>query len=82
MSASEDIVLTPDPRLSEMCAPIEKIDDSVRKLAKYMLDVMYDADGCGLAAPQIGKLVRLVVIDVDYVPGVPSITKSRPISAY
>ena len=63
MSASEDIVLTPDPRLSEMCAPIEKIDDSVRKLAKYMLDVMYDADG---------KLVRLVVIDVDYVPDDPS----------
>lgn len=72
MSASEDIVLTPDPRLSEMCAPVEKIDDSVRKLAKYMLDVMYDADGCGLAAPQIGKLVRLVVIDVDYVPDDPS----------
>ena len=42
MSASEDIVLTPDPRLSEMCAPIEKIDDEVRALAQDMLDVMYD----------------------------------------
>ena len=65
MSASEDIVLTPDPRLSEMCVPIEKIDDSVRKLAKHMLDFMYDADGCGLAAPQIGKSIRVVVIDLD-----------------
>ena len=66
MSAIKDIVLTPDPRLSQVCEPIEKIDDGVRKLAKRMLKDMYAAEGCGLAAPQIGHLVRMVVIDVDY----------------
>jgi peptide deformylase len=66
MSATEDIVLSPDPRLKQQCAPIEEVDASVRRLAKRMLKDMYAADGCGLAAPQIGELVQLVVIDVDY----------------
>lgn len=66
MGAFDDIILTPDPRLSQVCEPITTIDDSVRALAKRMLHDMYEADGCGLAAPQVGELVRLVVIDVDY----------------
>ena len=66
MSAIYDIVLSPDDRLKTECAPIEKIDDGVKKLAKRMLKDMYAADGCGLAAPQVGELVQLVVIDVDY----------------
>ena len=66
MSAIDDIVLSPDDRLKTECAPIEKIDDGVKKLAKRMLKDMYAADGCGLAAPQVGELVQLVVIDVDY----------------
>lgn len=66
MSAIDDIVLSPDDRLKTECAPIEKIDEGVRKLAKRMLKDMYAADGCGLAAPQVGELVQLVVIDVDY----------------
>ena len=66
MSPIDDIVLTPDPRLSQMCAPIEKIDGKVRALAKRMLKDMYAAEGCGLAAPQVGELVRMVVIDCDY----------------
>ena len=66
MSATEDIVLSPDPRLKQQCAPIEEVDASVRRLAKRMLKDMYAADGCGLAAPQIGELVQRVVIDVDY----------------
>ena len=48
MKELENIVLSPDPRLSEECAPIEEIDDEVRALAKRMLKVMYAADGCGL----------------------------------
>lgn len=67
MSGLDDIVLTPDPRLSQTCRPISEVDDVVRELALRMLRDMYDAEGCGLAAPQIGELVRLVVIDVDYV---------------
>ena len=66
MSAIDDIVLSPDDRLKTECAPIEMIDDGVKKLAKRMLKDMYAADGCGLAAPQVGELVQLVVIDVDY----------------
>ena len=63
----DDIVISPDPRLRTECAPIEVIDDSVRDLAQRMLDDMYAAEGCGLAAPQLGELVQMVVIDCDYV---------------
>lgn len=71
MSSSnlKDIVVGPDDRLKTECAPIQEINDDVRKLAKRMLRDMYAADGCGLAAPQVGELVQLVVIDVDYSGG-------------
>ena len=63
--STKDILLTPDPRLSQVCEPITEINDDVRALAQRMLEDMYEADGCGLAAPQIGEMVRLVVIDCD-----------------
>ena len=63
---ADEIVVAPDARLKTDCTPIEKIDDSVRVLAEHMLEVMYETDGCGLAAPQVGETVQLVVIDVDY----------------
>ena len=66
MSVADDIVVGFDKRLSTECAPIEKIDQGVRRLAKKMLKDMYATDGVGLAAPQVGELVQLVVIDVDY----------------
>ncbi len=66
MNAADDIVLSPDPRLREKCRPIEAIDDEIRELAARMLDDMYAAEGVGLAAPQVGVLKRIVVIDVDY----------------
>ncbi len=69
MSELDDIVLSPDERLSEECAPIEKIDDEVAALAKRMLKIMYAADGCGLAGPQIGVMKQIVVIDVDWSMG-------------
>ena len=69
MSGLEDIVLAPNECLKTECAPIDKIDGKVRQLAKRMLKDMYAADGCGLAAPQVGELVQLVVIDVDYGAG-------------
>jgi len=69
MSGLEDIVLAPNECLKTECAPIDKIDSKVRQLAKRMLRDMYAADGCGLAAPQVGELVQLVVIDVDYGAG-------------
>ncbi len=66
MNELREIVLSPDPRLSQECAPIDEIDDEVRALAKRMLKVMYAAEGCGLAGPQVGEMRQIVVIDVDY----------------
>lgn len=66
MGLMDDIVLAPDERLETECAPIENIDRDVKKLADRMLKTMYEADGCGLAAPQIGVLKQIVVIDCDY----------------
>ena len=62
----DDIVVAPDKRLKTECAPIEEITPEIRELAKRMLDDMYATEGCGLAAPQVGELLQMVVIDVDY----------------
>ncbi len=53
----------PDPRLKKLCAPVTDMTDELRALADDMLTTMYDAPGIGLAAPQIGVLSRLVVMD-------------------
>ena len=53
-----------DPVLEKVCRPVEKIDRRTRDLVDDMLETMYDACGVGLAAPQVGVLKRLVVIDV------------------
>ena len=59
-------IITEDKEfLRQHCAKIEKIDDSIKKLAQRMLKFMYKSRGVGLAAIQIGELVRLVVIDVQ-----------------
>ena len=57
------ILLHPDPRLKAVAKPVAAIDDSLRQLAKDMLETMYEAPGIGLAAPQVGVLSRLIVID-------------------
>ncbi|WP_424832630.1 peptide deformylase [Ruegeria sp.] len=58
-----NILIHPDPRLKKVCAPVADITDDLRKLADDMLETMYDAPGIGLAAPQIGVLERLIVVD-------------------
>ena len=63
----EDIVVAPDERLKTECAEIDEITPEIRELAERMARDMYATDGCGIAAPQVGELVQLVVIDVDYV---------------
>jgi peptide deformylase len=57
------ILIHPDPRLKKVCAPVADLSDDLRTLADDMLDTMYDAPGIGLAAPQIGVLDRLIVLD-------------------
>ena len=59
------IVLLPDPVLRGKSEPVERVDDELRALADDMLETMYDAPGIGLAAPQLGILRRLLVIDVS-----------------
>lgn len=55
----------PDPVLRQKTKKITHFDTSVRKLAQDMLDTMYNSDGVGLAAPQVGVSKRLMVIDVS-----------------
>ncbi|MEM7091311.1 MAG: peptide deformylase, partial [Pseudomonadota bacterium] len=57
------ILIHPDPRLKKVCTPVTDITDALRTLAADMLETMYDAPGIGLAAPQIGVLDRLIVLD-------------------
>lgn len=57
------ILLYPDPRLKKQAAPVADLSDELRMLADDMLQTMYDAPGVGLAAPQVGILQRLVVLD-------------------
>jgi peptide deformylase len=57
------IITIPDPLLRKKAAPIERVDATLLKLAENMLATMYDAPGIGLAAPQVGILRRLIVMD-------------------
>lgn len=57
------IVTSPDPLLNQVCEPCEPGDKSLKKLAKQMEKAMYATDGVGIAAPQVGVLKRLIVID-------------------
>ncbi|WP_299368072.1 peptide deformylase [uncultured Tateyamaria sp.] len=57
------IILHPDPRLKKTSAPVADLSDALRSLADDMLETMYDAPGIGLAAPQVGVLDRLIVLD-------------------
>ena len=57
------IVLHPDARLKKKSVEVVSITDALIKLADDMMETMYDAPGIGLAAPQIGVLERLIVID-------------------
>jgi len=58
------ILTAPDPRLKKKARPVEAVDSRVRQLMDDMLETMYDAPGIGLAAPQVGVLKRVIVIDV------------------
>ncbi|MEQ6249089.1 peptide deformylase [Sulfitobacter sp. HNIBRBA3233] len=63
------IVKWPDPRLSETCAPVEQITPGIERLAADMLETMYDAPGRGLAAPQVGAMLRMFVMDIGWKEG-------------
>ena len=59
------IVTAPDDRLRQVCAPCELGDESLRELTDQMAELMYRTDGVGIAAPQVGVLKRVIVVDCD-----------------
>ena len=70
-----EILIWPDPILKQKAKPVAKVDDSVRALVKDMFETMYAADGVGLAAPQVGVLQRVIVLDTT-----PRQPESKPIA--
>ena len=59
------ILTDKDPALHKVCRPVEKFDQRLHKLPDDMRDTLLDSGGVGLAAPQIGILRRVVVVDID-----------------
>ncbi len=55
------IIHYPDPRLAQICSQIEQIDQKIRMLADRMFELMFEANGVGLAAPQVGITLQLFV---------------------
>lgn len=53
-----------DPVLRKQSRVVEKIDDRIKMLVEDMIETMHDADGVGLAAPQVGILKRVIVVDI------------------
>ncbi|MFQ5850494.1 MAG: peptide deformylase [Candidatus Binatia bacterium] len=61
-----EILKYPDPTLGKVSLPVEAIAGDTIRLIEDMVETMYAAPGVGLAAPQVGRLERIVVLDVDY----------------
>jgi peptide deformylase len=57
-----------DPVLGKVCKEVKEVNEKIRTLIDDMLETMYEANGVGLAAPQVGILKRIVVIDVGEGP--------------
>ena len=66
--AVRNIVKDGDEVLRKVCRPVEKFDEKLSGLIEDMLETMYKANGVGLAAPQIGLLKRIAVIDIGEGP--------------
>jgi peptide deformylase len=58
------ILEAPDPRLKIKAKPVAEVDDRIRKLLADMVETMHAAPGVGLAAPQVGEALRMLVIDI------------------
>lgn len=63
--ALRSIRIMGDRVLEKTCRPVEQVTPRIKELVEDMLETMYDAYGVGLAAPQVGILKRIVVIDTD-----------------
>lgn len=63
--AVRPIVLYPDPILRQRCRPVARFDAELRRLAEEMIATLHAAPGLGLAAPQVGSDLRLLVVDLS-----------------
>lgn len=63
--ALRKILTAEEPTLHKVCRPVTKFDKKLHELLDDMIETLYDANGAGLAAPQVGILRRVVVIDID-----------------
>jgi peptide deformylase len=63
------ILTAPDPRLKALSKVVDNVDAATRKLIDDMIESMYEADGIGLAAVQIGVPLRVIVMDLDQKEG-------------
>ena len=63
--ALREILIYPDPRLKHKAKPVAEVDASIRKLCDDLAETMYEANGVGLAAPQIGVPQNVIAIDVE-----------------
>jgi peptide deformylase len=70
-----EIVIWPDPVLKKKASAVAQVDDSIRALVSDMFETMYSADGVGLAAPQIGVLKKVIVLDTT-----PRQPESKPVA--
>ncbi|MCX6103043.1 MAG: peptide deformylase [Proteobacteria bacterium] len=59
-----DILTYPNSELQKTSKPVQKFDKTLHTLLNNMADTMYDAEGIGLAAPQVGQKIRVFVIDI------------------
>lgn len=62
--AVREILQIGDPTLRKRSLPIKRFDDALAKLAQDMIETMHEANGVGLAAPQVGVLARLIVVEM------------------
>lgn len=65
------LTMIPDPILRKLSLPVETINGEIRQLAEDMLETMYESSGAGIAAVQVGRLLRMTAIDVEYRNGEP-----------
>src|SRR5205809_6835600 len=70
-----EILIWPDPVLKKAATAVTKFDDAIRALVADLFETMYAADGVGLAAPQVGVLKSLIVLDTR-----PRQPESRPVA--
>lgn len=62
------VIRYPDPRLREVCSPVDEVDDRVQALVEKMFELMFASKGVGLAAPQVGVTVTLFVASPSFDP--------------